>query len=163
MARINKGGGNHLIDRRRRLVTQILMQKPDVTQHEIQRIVGTQLVNPETGNPYTLTIINRDVIAIRKIWRKDNAKDFEDLVSEQRARIGDIYNTARRQKEKDKPEKIGALRLALDCLRELNRMVGAYAPIKTDITTLGEPLRSVEDWKTVAEKNAEQIAELEAE
>ena len=161
-APINRGNGNHVIDLRRRLVAQIIVRKPDVTQLEVQQAVAEKMINERTGKPYSEGIIRRDILAIRERWRQDASLSFEDMVAEQRARLHDLYIEARNPGTVGRPRKVN-LRIALDVVREMNKIIGAYAPEKTDITSGGKPLRTVEDWLAVAEANQEQIEGLEDE
>ena len=54
-------------ERRRQLVAQLMVRRPRVTQRQLRAALAERgHVNPETGAPWSLGTINRDVEAIRE-------------------------------------------------------------------------------------------------
>jgi len=54
-------------DQRRKLVAEIMVRRPRVTQRQIREALTSKgYLNPETGNPWSIGTINRDVEAIRQ-------------------------------------------------------------------------------------------------
>lgn len=135
MAKVHNGNGNGVIDLRRRLVSQILLRQPDITKREMVEFVGQKIINPETGSSFSIGTIHNDMIAVREGWKERSAQNYDELVAEQKAMLYDLYAEARKK---------GKLNIAIDCIKELNKMIGAYAPERHDITSGGEKLQKVE-------------------
>lgn len=54
-------------DRRRKLVAKMMVRRPRITQRQIrQELTEKGFINPDTGEPWSIGTINRDVEAIRE-------------------------------------------------------------------------------------------------
>ena len=80
-------GSNGKTEYRRRLVAQALIEHPNATQRQIQENVGKAVLNPETGEPYSLGTINNDIQVIKADWREKAESDFGDWVAGELAKL----------------------------------------------------------------------------
>ena len=86
-------GRQAMKDHRRRKVASLILRKR--TQREIvDDLFKKGLLNPETGNPYSIGTINADVQALRKQWKEDAAKDMADAVGDHLAELGEVRRSA---------------------------------------------------------------------
>lgn len=91
-------GRQACIDQRRRLVAERVLRKR--TQREIvDDLYDADLRNPDTGQPYCLATVNRDIAALRKRWKADAAKDMADAVADHLAELVEVRRAAWTDKE----------------------------------------------------------------
>lgn len=69
------------------------------TQRQIQEALAKQLVNPATGEPYSLATINIDLKKLEREWRKNAAESIEEHKARQLAEIGEIKRQAWNDKD----------------------------------------------------------------
>lgn len=75
-----------IIDKRRQAVAQMRLR--GATQREIEEQLNkTGFINPDTGNPWSLGIINKDLQELEKEWRESAKADMADLKGQQLAEI----------------------------------------------------------------------------
>lgn len=119
-------------EQRRTIVAQLL--KRGVGIYDIQQTLANPssgkfyTVNPETGEPYSLATIQRDVTELRERWRAEIARDIGDHFAEQIAKLEELEKSAWGQND---------LRLVLDILKEKSRLYGLYSPVRIQV-----------DWRT---------------
>jgi hypothetical protein len=64
------------------------------TQREIQQALAQQMLNPQTGEPYSLGTINGDIKKLERQWRKSAADTIEEHKARQLAEIGEVKRQA---------------------------------------------------------------------
>lgn len=119
---------------------------------EIQHKLPKQdIVNPETGEPYSLGTISNDVTFVKKQWIKEAAADVKEVKAAQLAELKE----ARRKAWAD--GNVAEVRRNLDLETTLT---GTKAPAQVDMTSKGEQIGGITVLSD-AELAAE-IAELDA-
>ena len=115
---------NEMIEARRlELVASLRLRRR--TQREIQQALATQLVNPKTGEAFSLGTINADVKKLEKGWRESAAAKVEEHKAQQLAEIQEVKRQA--WNDKDLPIVLRALSLEAD-------ITGTKAPVQTEIS-----------------------------
>ena len=109
--------------RRLELVASLRLRRR--TQREIQQALATQLVNPKTGEAFSLGTINADVKKLEKGWRESAAAKVEEHKAQQLAEIQEVKRQA--WNDKDLPIVLRALSLEAD-------ITGTKAPVQTEIS-----------------------------
>lgn len=89
-----KRGSNGKNDYRQTLIAQILIERPSATQRQIQKALGEQMLNPETGKPHSLGTINNDIKAVRKGWQAKAERDYGEWVTDELAKLDRIEGKA---------------------------------------------------------------------
>jgi len=112
------------LDQRRRVVAALRLR--GLTQREIVAALPERgILNPNTGKPYTLPQINRDLKVLRDEWREAAAADMADLKAQQLAELRE----ARRRAWGDAD--MSEVRLNL---KQEIELTGTEAPKKTEIS-----------------------------
>ena len=118
-----------VIDQRRTLVSRLRLR--GASQREIVSMLQREgLVNHETGKPWSLATVNRDIDAIRKEWQREYAATYDEHISEMRSQIREVRREAWRQ---------GDLELVLRCCAQEAKLLG-----------LDKPDRLIVDWRREA-------------
>ena len=126
-----------LMDRRRAMVAELIVKRPGITQRQITAWLATvvekknefgeviaskpRLVNPETGEPFCLTTINKDIEHIRQLWRDLAAKDAAEWLAAQLAALDEAEAIAWIKKDTSEVLKVWQQR---------NKILGLEAPLK---------------------------------
>ena len=74
---------------------------------EIQADLAEDMLNPETGEPWSLRTIGYDLAALRKQWEREAAKDIAEHKARELAELGEHRKSAWAEKE------LGEVRLGL--------------------------------------------------
>jgi hypothetical protein len=106
-----------VIAARRRRVAALKLR--GLRSREIQAKLAEDMLNPETGAPWSLRTIGYDITALRKQWEKDAAKDIAEHKARELAELGEHRKSAWVEKE------LGEVRLGL--AREM-RLLGTQEP-----------------------------------
>ena len=69
------------MEKRRQLVASLLVQSPRITQREVHHRLAGEVVNPATGEPYSLGTINNDIQVLRDEWREKKNEDRDEWIS----------------------------------------------------------------------------------
>ncbi len=69
------------------------------TQREIQQALAAQLLNPVTGEAYSLGTINGDIKKLERNWRKAAADTIDEHKARQLAEIGEVKRQAWNDKD----------------------------------------------------------------
>jgi exoribonuclease II len=67
--------------KRQRLIARLMVERPGLYQNEIETIVGKEIKNPETGQPFSHGTINKDMQEIRQRWRDATLEDATESMS----------------------------------------------------------------------------------
>lgn len=131
-------------DQRRKLVAEIMVRRPRVTQRQIRRTLTERgHKNPETGKPWSIGTINRDVEAIRERAREKMDRDAREW----RARELDML----RQLQADAWEE-GDYRTVVSISKRRAKLLGLDEPeeieatVGTDPETIETLLDALEDY-----------------
>ena len=118
---VNKNGSRKAtIDNRRRAVAGMRLRH--LTQREIvTQLPKMDILNPDTGEPYSLGIVNSDLKALHKQWQEDAAQDTSVLVAMTRAELEEVRRKAWANNE---------LAIVLRSLRQECDLLGLDAPTK---------------------------------
>ena len=81
------------------------------------------MINPETGRPYSLAIINRDMIALRKEWRERAAQAIDEHRASILAKLDEAERAAWAK---------GQLSIVLKALDQKAGVIGVKAPEKQE-------------------------------
>ena len=119
------GNGNGMMERRRQAIASLLVRKPKASQREIQEWVGHNILNPDTGEPYSLGTINNDLRVIRETWRERAQADYADWVAEELARIEEVEAAAWKRDD---------MELVLKCSDRRCKLLGLYAPNRQEVS-----------------------------
>jgi len=119
------------IDFRRQHVASMRLR--GMTQREIQTaLAGRGILNPRTGEPYSLGIINGDIRALRKQWQEDGQGDVAEHAGRMLAELAEVKRAGWSLQD---------LRAILQALKQEAELRGANAPQGVDLTTGGQPLK----------------------
>lgn len=103
----DKRGGNNptgqsgvpdLVELRRHKVAQLLVLRPGISRRQVVDFLGQhdpetgqpRLVNPETGNPFSLGTIQNDIAAIKDRWIERADEDIEAWVAGESAKLDEL-------------------------------------------------------------------------
>ena len=98
------------------------------SQREIQQALAMQMVNPTTGEPYSLGTINGDIKRLERQWRKAAADSIEEHKARQLAEIGEV----KRQAWNDKDAALVLRAIDLEA-----NIVGTKAAVRSEVTGEG--------------------------
>lgn len=124
----NAGDGNGRKEFRRQVIANLMIQRPNITQRQIQTYlaekaanpqVGAMLTNPATGKPYSLGTINSDMQAIRREWQERATERYDYWLGVVNAELDAIVEAAWRDKD---------LKLLLSCNQRRAKLLGLDAP-----------------------------------
>ena len=108
------------------------------TQREIQQALAGQMVNPQTGEPYSLGTINADIKKLERQWRKAAADTTEEHKARQLAEIGEV----KRQAWADKDPALVLRAVDLE-----SNILGTKSAVRSELTgENGGPLRVVIEY-----------------
>lgn len=115
-----------LIDARRERVAQLHLR--GLTQREIVAALEQQgMMNPETGKPYNVMTVNRDLQALKKQWRANAAQDIALHKALQAAEITEVIRAAWAAKE---------LTTVMKALERQAKLLGLDVPTRIDFRDL---------------------------
>lgn len=74
-------------DRRKQLVASLMKRNPRLSRRQLHAELAKPvdeggIRNPQTGEPYCLTTVHKDIVALREGWREDAAKATNDWIVE---------------------------------------------------------------------------------
>lgn len=88
------------MERRRQFIASTLVRKPNISQRQIRTVLAANgIVNPDTGEPYSLGTINADIKAIRQTWRQRRQQDAETWIDFELAKLDEIEEAAWRKED----------------------------------------------------------------
>lgn len=126
---LNGNGNQALIDKRRELVARLVVR--GLSRRDITDALGRQLVNPDTGGPFSLGTIHNDIKALEAEWQAEAQRDIQ----EHKARLlAELREVARQGWQAQNYE------LVLKTTAQIRALLGLDAPVKTDLTSGGESL-----------------------
>lgn len=126
---LNGNGNQALIDKRRELVARLVVR--GLSRRDITDALGRQLVNPDTGGPFSLGTVHNDIKALEAEWQAEAQRDIQ----EHKARLlAELREVARQGWQAQNYE------LVLKTTAQIRALLGLDAPIKTDITSAGSAL-----------------------
>jgi len=133
--------GESIQAKRRELVARLRLR--GMTQRQIQatlakpdRRTGTSaMVNPKTDEPFSLGTINSDCQFLDNEWRECMAEETDLLKSRIWAEIQEVRREAWAS---------GDMGTVLKAIKQEVDLFGLNAPIKTDLTTGGRPITTIE-------------------
>jgi len=96
-----------------------------LTAREIQAILAQAMINVETGEPYGLGTIGRDLVALKKQWKEAAKADIAKHIARELAELTEHRRAAWAGKELDEVRQGLALEM---------KLLGTQAPEKTNIT-----------------------------
>jgi hypothetical protein len=112
-----------LIAQRRQYVARMRLRH--VSVRDIQKALGQQFPNPETGQPWSLGCIQKDCMALKLEWQASAAAD----TAEHQAALLAELREARREAWQEK-----ALDLVLRGIKQEADLLGLNAPKQIDLT-----------------------------
>jgi hypothetical protein len=74
--------------KRRELVSSFAVK--GLSQREITEEVGKKIVNPETGKPFSLSVIHHDIQALKREWRERAFTEFSEHVAVTLAKLDQL-------------------------------------------------------------------------
>lgn len=100
MGRMSTGASDAALQRRE-LVASLVLRK--LTQRQIVTALAEQgIFNPETGNPYDLTTIHKDVQILRTMWRQSATQQTGEHQAMILAELEEVKKAAWQSGELDK-------------------------------------------------------------
>lgn len=121
--------------RRRRVAALVLR---GLTQREIVQALANprhptdRIVNPRTGEPYSLGTIHSDIVALRKLWLEESLEDIQSHKSVVLAELAEVKRFAWTK---------GELVHVLRALSQQAKLLGLNEPEGVDLKSGGEPIR----------------------
>ena len=129
MAGMGKNGNsNGILERRRRLISSMLLRRPNITRRELMDKVGEVIINPDTGEPFALGTIQNDVDALKAAWRERSEENADDWIAETMATLDQLQGDAWKEREYG---------VVLRCIQERAKLKGQYAPEKAELSGQG--------------------------
>jgi len=124
-------GNQASIDNRRRAVAGMRLRH--LTQREIVvQLAKNDILNSDTGEPYSLGTINADLKAIQKQWQAEALQDTDTLIAMTRAELEEVRRKAWANNE---------LAIVLKSLKQEAELLGLDAPRRQEITGAdGDPV-----------------------
>jgi len=112
------------IDNRRRAVAAMRLRH--LTQREIVvALVKKDVLNPSSGEPYSLGTVNADIKALRSQWREKAADDTGEWVADSLAELEEVRRQAWSK---------GELAIVLKSLKQEAELLGLDAPARTELS-----------------------------
>lgn len=139
------------IDQRRIMVARLLLR--GLTQREIETAMGQKLLNPDTGKPWSIATVNRDIKEIRAEWRAEYAAVYDDHIAGMLAEIREVRREAWRIPDFD---------LVLKCCDRECKLLGLDQPDKLIVDWRREAAEVGLDVGNLFEKLVEQFAAVQA-
>ena len=112
-----------VIAARRRLVAGFKLR--GLRAREIQAALAEDMLNPETGEPWSLRTVNYDIAALLKQWEEESARDIQEHKARELAELGEHRKSAWAEKE------LGEVRLGLALEMKL---LGTQEPERKEIS-----------------------------
>lgn len=113
------------MEQRRRLVSELLLRRPGITQREIcDDLEERGFVNPDTGKPYSLGTVNSDVQTLEDGWRRSAQRDIAEFKWRQIAELDEVKRAA--WSDKDVNAVMRAIKLQMD-------ITGTEAPKRSEL------------------------------
>lgn len=114
-----------IIDARRRKVAELKLR--GLTLREIEeRLADPEngMLNPDTGQPYSLGTISSDMKALTDEWKAAAAADISEHIARQMAELQEVKRAAWAR---------GDLEVVRKCLADEAKLLGTQAPSKSEI------------------------------
>lgn len=143
---------NEAIEAKRRELVSALRLRGR-TQREIQLLLGQQMLNPATNEPYSLGTINGDIKKLERNWLKAAADTIDEHKARQLAEIGEV----KRQAWNDKDPAVVLRALDLEA-----NIIGTKAAIRQELGgPAGGPIQTEHTTKhDLSKLTIEQLREL---
>ena len=139
---------------RQQAIASLLATHPRITQREIQAWLAgkdqhkPRMINPDTGKPFGLGTINRDVQALRAEYKAKRSRSRDEWIEKLLLDYEDLYLDAR--KHGDRAE-------ARHVLKSLREVLGVDASARIDVTTNGE---SINRYEPTEDERNRRLAEI---
>ena len=124
-----------------------------LTQREIETAMGQKLLNPDTGKPWSIATVNRDIKEIRAGWRAEYAASYDQHISGMMAEIREVRREAWRREDFD---------LVLKCCDRECKLLGLDQPDKLIVDWRREATEAGVDAGNLFEKLVQQFADVQA-
>jgi hypothetical protein len=113
-----------IIEERKALVASLRLK--GLSQREIvSNLTIQKKLNPKTGNPWSLGIINKDIADIEARWRESCSKDIGEHKARQLAEINEVKKHAWKATE---------FAVVLKAIDQESHLLGTRAAIKQELT-----------------------------
>ena len=131
---MNKTGtnGSDLTELRRRAVARLLIRKPNITRRELHAALAApneigqpRIVNPDTGEPFSLGTIQNDVDWLKGNWREKAGQDYTDWVAGEIAKLDEVEAVAWQERDLD---------TVLKCMTRRAKLLVLDKPERTEIS-----------------------------
>lgn len=124
MSRTNEFSNKAVIEARRRQVAALALR--GYSQREIQTALpGAGSVNPATGLPWSLGIINADMKALERDWKEAALADVDEHKARQLAEIREVRRKA---------WATGDLNNVLKAMQQERDLLGTDAPVRRELS-----------------------------
>ena len=121
-------------DKRRQLVASLLLQRPGISQRQIVDALASRgHVNQATGRPWGVATINGDIAALRRDWQLRAARNVNEWIAEELAKLDALEAVAWSEKD---------LRTVLASMKRRADLRGLDAPKRLEI-----------GWRGIAEQH----------
>lgn len=97
-------------------------------------------LNPDTGRPWGLTVVNKDIQALEKQWRKAASDKIDRHKGETLARYNEIYRQTMAK---------GEMSAAISALNGIRGLLGLDSPARAPVDETGKTVRDAPDWTRV--------------
>jgi hypothetical protein len=145
--------GSDLIEYRRRLIARLLIRKPNITRRELHMSLATpdetgqpRILNPDTGEPYSLGTIQNDIDWLKADWRAKSGQDYDDWVAGELAKLDELEAVAWRVEDVD---------AVLKCMARRAKLKGLDAPTTSKAQNLNIDLAQLNDHQLQRIANGE--------
>lgn len=136
MGALDKGAKHDLIEVRREWVSKLRARQFTIREI-VQALPKQNILNPETGHPYTIGTIQSDLKVLRNRWQKEAVRSTEEHLSRQYDEIQHIKRQAWLESNAT---------LALRALELEMKLLGTLSPIKlqVDVTLVNQAMEALE-------------------
>ena len=123
------GNSNGVMERRRRLISSMLLRRPNITRREVMKnLADVPLLNPATNEPFALGTIQNDIDALKAGWRERSDENTDEWIAELLAMIDQLQGDAWQERE---------YAVVLRCVQERAKLKGLYPAEKRELTGAG--------------------------
>lgn len=136
MARYNSGNRKDaIVEERRRKVAKLMVRR--LTQRQIEaNLPALDCIDTNTGKPWGVMTINRDVKALRKQWREDAAGDTDQHQANILAELAEIKRVAWGAEIPGTKELYPDMTTLLKAINQECKILGLDAPTKYKLEDL---------------------------
>ena len=113
------------IEQRRRLVSTMLIRRPNITRRELHAEIAKRMQNPKTDEPFSLSTIQNDVTVLREGWKQRTNQNVDEWIAEEIATVDELQGDAWSERE---------YQVVLRCVQERAKLKGLYSPERREIT-----------------------------